>query len=376
MKKILVIEDEASLRDEVCDMLSFEGYEVLKAENGLIGAQMALEYLPDLVLCDIMMPGLNGHEVLERLRGNDQCKLVPFIFMTALADRPNIRSGMEIGADDYITKPFSREEMLRAITAQIQKSGYIEQKISDDLDDLRTRVILHVPHELLTPLNGIIGYSQMIKYQANTINPEDLKEIAGTIQQSGERLLSLIRHYMIYIQLIAKHKSDFLKEELTNTPQIIKGISSEVASKYNRANDLVLHLANVTCISGKEEFSIMVNELVDNAFKFSQPASLVTITSEANGAYIDFSFHNTGRTFPPDSLAKIGAFMQFDRRKYEQQGSGLGLIISKTIVVNYDGQLSINSDEAEGTTVKVRLPANLGASNQGSDNAMASGYGI
>jgi DNA-binding response OmpR family regulator len=149
LKTILIIEDNKSLREEVFEALRFEGYEVLQAESGKQGVKVAVSQHPDLILCDIMMPEMDGYEVLAKLRQHEQAKLIPFIFITALADRTNIRSGMEMGADDYITKPFSIKELTNAINVRLEKYyniqiGYavdnIEKNLQSKLKGLREQI--------------------------------------------------------------------------------------------------------------------------------------------------------------------------------------------------------------------------------------------
>ena len=149
MKTILIIEDNKSLRDEVYEALKFEGYEVIQADSGKTGVKFAIMHHPDLILCDIMMPEMDGYEVLTKLRQHDQAKLIPFIFITALADRTNIRAGMEMGADDYITKPFSIKELTSAITIRLEKYyniqiGYavdnIEKNLQSKLKSLKQQI--------------------------------------------------------------------------------------------------------------------------------------------------------------------------------------------------------------------------------------------
>ena len=119
MTKLLVIEDEDSLRDSLTDLLEAEGYEVVSAENGAAGVRRAGELLPDLVLCDIMMPELDGHEVFSRLRSQTITADIPFIFLTAKVERPNL--GAEQGSVVYLTKPFTRATLLQAVTAQLKR---------------------------------------------------------------------------------------------------------------------------------------------------------------------------------------------------------------------------------------------------------------
>jgi len=118
MGKILVIEDEELLRANTVQILGFEDFHVISAKNGLIGVQLAQEQIPDLILCDVMMPGLDGYGVLTTLRQNPATAAIPFIFTTAKAD---LHQGIELGADDYLTKPFTSDELLATITTHLKK---------------------------------------------------------------------------------------------------------------------------------------------------------------------------------------------------------------------------------------------------------------
>ncbi len=127
MTKILVIEDEVSVRENLVDLLEASDYEVICAENGFLGAVWAFEHIPDLIICDVMMPEVNGHEVLEALRQNSATATIPFIFLTAMADIQSIRKGMELGADDYLTKPFESLDLLKAIEVKLSRKALIEK---------------------------------------------------------------------------------------------------------------------------------------------------------------------------------------------------------------------------------------------------------
>jgi DNA-binding response OmpR family regulator len=119
--KILVVEDEAPIRNNLAILLRMEGFEVLEAPNGKVGLEMATEQLPDLILSDVMMPELDGYQMLAQLRANPVTAAIPLIFLSARTDRTDIRHGMNLGADDYIGKPFAREEVISAITARIKR---------------------------------------------------------------------------------------------------------------------------------------------------------------------------------------------------------------------------------------------------------------
>lgn len=145
MKKILLIEDDAVLRENTAELLELSNYNVLTASDGKKGVASAIENLPDIVVCDIMMPELDGYGVLENLSKNTATKYIPFIFLSAKTERKDVRKGMDLGADDYITKPFSEEELVSAIESRIAKAAILKEEREnlakgnlDDDSELRT----------------------------------------------------------------------------------------------------------------------------------------------------------------------------------------------------------------------------------------------
>ena len=127
---ILVIEDELEIRSNLLELLELEGYSVISADNGMTGLLGAIEHTPDLIICDVMMPELDGHDVLRALRQEPKTVGIPFIFLTALANKEDIRKGMVLGADDYLTKPFTRSEVLTAVESRLQKQAVSQSQIS------------------------------------------------------------------------------------------------------------------------------------------------------------------------------------------------------------------------------------------------------
>ena len=132
MTKILVIEDELFVRENIVDLLESEEFEVFSTDNGILAILWAQENSPDLVICDVMMPEINGHEVLAEMRELPTTILTPFIFLTAMADKKDIRHGMELGADDYLTKPFTREELLSAIDSRLIKQARLMKQYDEE----------------------------------------------------------------------------------------------------------------------------------------------------------------------------------------------------------------------------------------------------
>lgn len=131
MKKILLIEDNYDIRHNTAEILELSNYKVLVAENGKIGVEMAMEYSPDLIICDIMMPVLDGYGVLHAVHKNESIKNTPFIFLTAKTERSDFRKGMELGADDFVTKPFSGTELLNAVDSRLNKIDMLKKELSN-----------------------------------------------------------------------------------------------------------------------------------------------------------------------------------------------------------------------------------------------------
>jgi DNA-binding response OmpR family regulator len=133
MKTILLIEDNQDIRENMAEIIEMSNYKVLTAQDGKEGVALAVEHKPDLVICDIMMPVLDGYGVIHMLQKNSDTNNIPFIFLTAKAERAEIRKGMDLGADDYITKPFNGTELLNAIEARLRKADIVKQEIASGL---------------------------------------------------------------------------------------------------------------------------------------------------------------------------------------------------------------------------------------------------
>lgn len=138
MKKILLIEDNVDVRENTAEILTFANYEVLTAENGSIGIAKAKQFKPDIVVCDIMMPELDGYDVLKELGKDTVTAGTPFIFLTAKTNRADIRLGMNLGADDYLTKPFEEKELLDAIASRLKKNEFLKKELTKNVEGLTT----------------------------------------------------------------------------------------------------------------------------------------------------------------------------------------------------------------------------------------------
>lgn len=169
MKKILVIEDEDFVRENILDLLDAEGFEAIGAENGQIGLNLAKDMIPDLILCDVMMPGLDGYGVLTAIRQDALMASIPFIFLTAKAAKADFRQGMELGADDYITKPFTRAELLGAIASRLKKQAALETLYHTELQQAKAELNYLIHYDRLTHLPNHLSLREQFKQ----VQPKD-----------------------------------------------------------------------------------------------------------------------------------------------------------------------------------------------------------
>ncbi len=361
MGKILVIEDQVDILDDVVDTLRLEGYEVLRAERGEDGVRLAREELPDLIVCDIMMPNMDGYQVLEILRSETETRTIPFIFLTALAERANWRQGMVMGADDYVTKPFHLQDLLESIQAQFHKQELIEDRTQEQLDTLRNSIVLALPHELRTPLNSIIGFSDMLVSEADQLSPDQVSNWGQHISKAAERLYRLVENHLYYVRLQvavqggARLQSD---DALFDFGSAIESIARDLADECHRPDDLRLELDPAPMIQMQDnDAQKVVHELVSNAFKFSEPGTPVHVYGEVVDGGYKFTVTDEGRGMNKKDIDQIGAYIQFERWIYEQQGMGLGLTIVKLLAAGYDTDFNIRSNKQQpGTRVCFVLP--------------------
>ena len=360
MAKILIVEDEESIRISIADLLEVHGHQVFAAENGLTGVQLASAHLPDLVVCDIMMPLMDGYDVLHLLRETSVTADIPFIFLTAKADRADRRIGMDLGADDYLTKPFTPGELLSAVQTRLDRAAEIRQRQAGQLDDLRVIITSRLRHELLTPLTVILNASEILTRYSRQLDPLEISETSARVHKYGQYLFRLIQKLLLYTQVEAliKDSEQVTAARTSQTPQahvLIATMARQMAQQESRADDLRLQLQEIPALRiAESHLRPIVMELLENAFKYSPSGSLVLVQGLVKAGGYALAITDQGRGMPPNSASQIAPYQQFDRDQHEQQGAGLGLALVKILAELYGGGLSIES-QLRGTTVHVRF---------------------
>lgn len=364
MSKILIIEDEDNIREITSEILRAENFEVMEAEDGQLGVELALRKTPDLIICDVQLPEIDGYSVLAQVRGNAATQTVPFIFLTARSTKTDVRLGMELGADDYLTKPFTVEELLGTVTTQLVKHTAIERSSQQKLDDLRNNITLSLPHQLNTQLSNILKPTKTLIENYDEIDRDEAIEMLRQIYLSGERLSRFTNNFLLYAELKRIEQQPKKSRALRNREEeclarsILREVALQKAEQANRREDLVLELLDETEIHlSQAKIKKIAEELIDNAFKFSSPASRVRIRSYTQDNNFHLFITNDGRGLTAEQIANIGAYMQFEPPDTKRQGCGLGLVISKLLTELHGGEFNLESIPNKQTIVRVMLPA-------------------
>lgn len=360
-KKILIIDDEESYRQIIAMTLQVNDFDVIEAMNGLDGLAAAKMHHPDLILCDVNMPKMDGHTLLGMLKSEQEFADIPFIFLTGNSGHGDMRKGMQLGADDYLTKPFTAEELVNAVNARFTKRQNIQRFFESQFDDIRSNIVLSLPHEYRTPLNGILGFSQILIDEPN-ISEEEVKQIGSMIHRSGTRLHHLLENMVLFGQLqLWQHDERKTAELRQHHPaavrEIVPAVIEEQMLNHERPGAVTATLADCSVMISGQYLMKIVEELTDNALKFSEKGSAVIVRADLNGPSVVITVSDTGRGMSEEQIGRIAGFQQFERGYYEQQGAGLGLVVTRLLTEIHGGEMAIESVKGTGTTVRITLPA-------------------
>jgi two-component system, sensor histidine kinase and response regulator len=363
MKKILIIEDEEVDLYILTTSLKTCGYDIHSAKTGADGIQKALEITPDLIICDITMPGIDGFDVLKEIKLYPEISCIPFIFISANDELDQIRAGMDLGADDYLVKPISAEIILKCVEARLRKRQREIEYINIEKNLFRQRIATMLPHEFNTPLLGILGGLQLLSENYDMFSDDEKKELIEIAYTNTKRLHRMSRNYLTYARLEMSNGDRNLFTLLTsgetwNVKSLITETLSEEASNQQREYDFIYNSveSNPAISISEENLRTILSEIINNAFRYSKRTDKISINCSITDEKLYISISDPGRGMNEQQIEQIGAFVQFERMFYEQQGAGLGLVLSKKITEMHNGHFNIKSKLGEGTTVSISLP--------------------
>lgn len=356
MSKILVVEDSVEMLSNISSLLSLNGFTVISAKNGFEGLTAAKNGYPDVIISDIMMPVMDGIEMLSAIRENELLQTTPVIFLTAKADRRDLREGMVKGADDYITKPFKSSELLEAINTQIKK----KERFKNTYDEIAQNISTYIPHELRTPLIAIMGYTDLLLSDLRSWDEETMTGMLSNVKKASGRLYRTIEKFIRYseIELLLASKQ---KNQIDNVKEIsakenVTYIAEKISKNYFRSEDLMMSVGDAQIKIDEDHFHILIEELVDNAFKFSNKSQYVKIDSTPGEDSVVFEITNQGRGMSIAEIEKINPFIQHNRKHYAQTGNGLGLVTAAKLSKLYNVNFKLESEMNNYFSVKLQFP--------------------
>jgi two-component system, sensor histidine kinase and response regulator len=328
--QVLVVDDSASMREGISAILRHMGCQVTTACNGAEGYEKAQALSPDLILSDLEMPEANGFDLLSSVRSDSALTMVPFVMITGVSDRSSTRRAMELGADDYLTKPFTPDEVMSTVRSRLDKQRNWRQATQALAASYSQGMMGVLPHEFRTPLSSILGFAELMALMAEKgLSPKQTKEFAETIQRSGKTLLSHTTRFLTLTEYQSLQSLGPEKPVFTISRDWVGRQVDEILADQLPTNQVKAELDIAECpLKCREDLlRMMLRELSSNAVKFAASGSTIKITGSLEGSSCRLRIDNNGHQFPLDRIKHIGAFVQFDRDRQEQQGLGIGLAI-------------------------------------------------
>ncbi|MBD2319648.1 hybrid sensor histidine kinase/response regulator [Phormidium tenue] len=371
ISSILVVDDEPNNFDVIEALLSEYDYELHYAANGKSAIASLTAFQPDLILLDVMMPEMDGIEVCKWIKASELWQTVPIIMVTALSSKTDMANCLNAGADDFISKPINSIELRARVHSMlrikqqydnIQTLSHIQANtiniLESTLNELRGTLASRMSHELNTPLNGIIGTISMLKEDIESMDIAEIHEMLGWADESARRLESLTKKFLIYLELeVSPSRQESFKVAHTKfSRDMIESSLKSYVKDFKRSDDLQFDLEEAEIALSDRYLLTILHELVDNAVKFSTAGKMIEISSQVAENMFNLSVKDLGRGMTNEQINRIDAFVQFERKTYEQQGIGLGLRVVKKIVELAGGNFSITSIYQQESTVHISLP--------------------
>lgn len=352
-RNILIVEDDFDLRETIKDILEIEGHNIFEADNVKNALLATKNNAPDLIISDILMPGESGIDLLKKIRSVPEFYNLPFIFLTAQSDSRQVRDGMNLGADDYITKPFRKEDLITSVNHRLEKKHILDKKLELFYDGISK----YVPHELRTPLVAILGYPELVKENYDDLDKTEIFDIMNNIAFAGKRMQDTLEKFIIYTEV----KSNDLKNELnlksqfTGIESSIDIILSELEQKNYGKREWKINIEEHPVRISGQHFSMILKQLLENSLKFSDEESSITISGKINNSKYNIEIEDEGIGIKDETLSQLGAFIQLNREEKQQSGNGLGLVIVNKILDLYGYKLNIFSTYQVGTKISFSL---------------------
>jgi len=375
--KILIVDDIPKNIMVLGNNLMSENYQIAYCRSGKEAIELTQKNDFDLILMDVMMPEMDGYETCKRILSDPKTSRIPIIFITAKNDYESIVKGFEVGAKDYVTKPFNSKELSVRVKTHLELKRSTEEleSLNKNLEDIveeRTKMLRNanlkltqldkskssflgiISHEIRTPLNGIFGSVEMLK---DIHEDEETMDIMQIISESADRLFSFFELSSLITELNIDHYH--LEKDKTNLSDIINMILKEKKVNTKRYIDIIFE-------QEKEEFIIdveiklirkIINDIIDNSIKFSDENVSINIAINQKEDFTILKIHDNGIGFPNSILVDTLKAFQSDIENY-YEGKGLNLAAAKLIMDAHNGHIDIYNLEDGGAGVCLKFKKN------------------
>ena len=362
---ILIVDDISANLQILGDILESDGYKVRPVLNGELALEVAEAEKPDLILLDIMMPGMDGFEVCRRLKENEKLNDVPVIFISALNDTKDIVQAFTSGGVDYITKPFRAEEVkARAAThikLYLQQNELREQGIAlTNLNATKDKFFSIIAHDLRSPFNGFLGLSQVMAEQLNSLPISQVQAIAASMRISATNLFNLLNNLLVWAQM-QQGALHYEQMPITALPFVTATLQPAInmASKKGVAVSFSIP-EYLTVFADENMFASTISNVVSNAVKFTLSGGTVRISAKPiENDMVEFAVKDTGIGMDNETLADMFKIdVSISRKGTDGEPStGLGLLLCKDFIEKHGGRIWAESEEGKGSTFRFTLPA-------------------
>lgn len=384
---VLVVEDDPNLLEGICAVLEISGYRVTTAVDGrdalerlhqLAGEMpnstphpsLPVGSLPDLIVSDIMMPNMDGIEFLRAVRQRPDWINIPFIFLTALSEKTDIQRGKQHGVDDYVVKPFEADDLVIAVESRLQRHRALSAAHTEEMSDLKRRILTILNHEFRTPLTFVVAYSDLLNMHTSEepLSGGEMLNFLKGVNAGAARLRRLIENFILLVELEtgdARLNYDLRRTAVSDVKATVDKAITHLRDTLGATNPITVYTdADLPSVLADPDYlRVALAQLLDNAIKFSPPDAPVQIGARrvalaADKPGVQFWVRDHGRGISPDELELIwSAFYQINRAVHEDQGAGSGLAIVRGIADLHGGTTHVESVPGEGSTFSITFPA-------------------